>query len=364
MSVKIEDIEPTLAKAWQQIGSAAQISTVNVIALCAEPARFEATRQTLSEVLPSHPGRAIIAVLRGGSEARIEASAQLACDDGRGREACGEEIVLDVHGGAVAWLPTAIERLLRPGSRVNLWWVGDLPDDYALYDKLTETVDRVTVNSEDIDLRDVRTLASRIGSTRGRYALGDMNWVRLRMWQELLARFFDHPAVLAQLPHARTLTITATDHRRPARAEEPAGTQGLLFAAWFAQRIGARTSQAKWTKPTGAIREVEIPRDTGGVLTVRFETAKRDDVFPGAIVGISLQTDEGAHFEIGREHDNHRVLGWSGTCSGAVIPKAVMRTDILDNAHMLARELARPVRDPLFEACLAAAADLAAAAGA
>jgi glucose-6-phosphate dehydrogenase assembly protein OpcA len=356
MNVKVDEIEATLAREWHQRG-AVMASTVNLVALCTEPARLEAAKSAIEAVLPTHPGRAIVAVLREGDKPRIEADAQLACDNERNREACGEIIVLDVYGSAVDWLPTVLDRLLRPGSRVNLWWVGDLPDDYSLYDKLTDIADHVTVNSEEVDLRDLHTLAARVFATKGRYALGDINWVRLRMWQELLARFFDNPVVLPQLARSRTLTIVATDHRR-GPIEEPVSPQAILFAAWFAERLGARTKNAQWTHPTGRVREVSIPRAGDGTLTIEFVTENRTDVFPGAIVRIELDTDEGSHFQVGRDPENHRVLGWEGTCSGAVIPQAVMRTDVVDNAHMLARELDRPVRDPLFEASLAAVANL------
>jgi glucose-6-phosphate dehydrogenase assembly protein OpcA len=359
MNVKVDEIEPTLAREWHARG-AVMASTVNLVALCTEPSRFDAAKSAIEAVLPTHPGRAIVAVIRDGEKPHIDAEVGLACDSERNREACGELIALHVHGGAVDWLPTVLDRLLRPGSRTNLWWVGDLPDDYSLYDKLTDIADRVTVNSEEVDLRDLRTLAARVVASRGRYALGDTNWVRLRMWQELLARFFDNPVVLPQLAQSRTLTVVATDHRR-GPIEEPASPQAILFAAWFAQRIGARSKNARWTKPTGRVREIEIPRVGDGTLTVKLVTENRADVFPGAIVRIELDTDEGSHFRVGRDPENHRVLGWEGTCSGAVIPQAVMRIDMLDNAHMLARELDRPVRDPLFEASLAAAANLVAA---
>ena len=357
MKVQLDRVEQALSRMWDERaakGAAAHVCLANVVALCVDADRVTGVTETLNTLMPSLPGRAIVVAMEDSGEAGITADVDLVLN--AKKEACGELLSVTVRGAARDWLANAIEVLLAPGGRAYVWWVGDIPDDATMFDQLTAIADVVMVNSEEMDLRDLRTLSRLVAAEAGRYSLADLNWVRLRSWQELLARFFDDPAVLPQLKTARTLTVSSAPHRIDAH-DEPTSTQAALYAGWFAASIGCEMAAATWEPKSGRTRTVSVPRDGGGALAIRFEVTERADVFPGAITGIALETDDGSKFEVARQEDRH-VLGWSGNCAGAVIPQAVLRVGIAQDARMLARQLDSPVRDPLFEASLAATTTL------
>ena len=60
-------------------------------------------------------------------------------------------------------------------------------------------------------------------------AISDLNWYRLSSWRENLAMVFDHPGRRDALAHVVQLDIDVQGHQP---------VQGLLMAAWIANRLG------------------------------------------------------------------------------------------------------------------------------
>jgi hypothetical protein len=358
VSVAPDRVEATLAKLWDEQaarGVLVHARTVNLVAVCNDPAALPHVQRVLGRLMPAHPGRSIVAAAYPSEQSAIAVDVALVADP-RQTHACGELLTLDARGAARAWLPTVVERLLAPGARVYLWWLGDLPDNDTLYDRLTECADAVLVNSAEMDLRDLATLSALREWSQGAYSLADLNWVRLRPWQELLARFFDDPAVVPELARARTLALSFAPHEGE-HPDEPASPQAGLFAGWLLGRLSAKTHEARWRRgAAGAPSEVSVPLAEGGELRVSFEAKARPGVLPGALLQVELETEGGACFEVGRSEDDPLVLGWQGDCRGAVVCPAVTRIALPEDAALLARLLDSPLRDPLFEASLTAIA--------
>ena len=66
----------------------------------------------------------------------------------------------------------------------------------------------------------------------------------------------------------------------------------------------------------------------------------------------------GVKLEVARALEDPLVLCWSGEVEGECVPSQCVRMGVPDEPKMLARALDRPIRDPLFERSLAAAAGL------
>lgn len=359
MNVPVENVEHALATLWAEHadqGVVGHLRTVTFVAVCASPDDLPFAHGIVSRLLPVHPGRAVLAVLYDGGSASIDARVDLLQDTQRGVP-CGEFVTLDVRGAAREWVPTAVERLLAPGARVFLWWIGDLPDHDTLFDRLAETASVVAFDSGVMDLRDLITLARLMEWSRGSYLVADLNWHHLRPWQELLARFFDDPVVTPRLADANELSIDFAPHR-PGNMIEPCSPQAALYIGWFLSRLRMDPATAVWTRRSGTESEIVVPYQSR-TLTIRMRAVERNDATPGSLLRVNLQTQDGARFIVSRDDNDPRVLGWEGECCDAVICPAVMRMGPRDDAGLLARQLDEPMRNVVFEASLRAAADLA-----
>jgi glucose-6-phosphate dehydrogenase assembly protein OpcA len=259
-----------------------------------------------------------------------------------------------VRGDARRWVPSTLTRLRAEGLPMYLWWVGDLPDDDRLFDRLVEDADVAVVHTADMDLRDLEALARLLALADGAYVLADLTWMRLRTWQEFTARFFDDPAARAHLASVRELTVRLCPRERELEA---ASTQAALFAGWLCEALRWDTAAPRWSGE-GGDRTAALRGAAGEEVTVRFVTVEREGVYPGAIEAVALRAPGGARFEVARGDDDPYVLCWSAEADGVHSPAQCVRIHAPEEPRMLTRVLERPRRDPLFERSLAAAARL------
>ena len=120
-----------------------------------------------------------------------------------------------------------------------------------------------------------RQLRSRVESGQ---AVNDLNWLRLRSWRETLAMVFDPPQRRDALSHITRLDIDVEGHH-------PA--QGLLLAAWIADRLG-------WTLLSPDTIEdgntAQFKRSDGTEVTFQLMTVPtgQPNVHAGQMVGLRL----------------------------------------------------------------------------
>jgi hypothetical protein len=219
--------------------------------------------------------------------------------------------------------------------------VGDLPDHDDLFDRMVVDADVVIVNSQEMDLRDLEKLSSIVARSRGRYALADLAWIRLRSIQDLVARFFDDEAGRAHLPHIERIEIEFSPREGE---QDPASTRSGLLFGWIAHALKLPTGSPQWKRGEGWA-EVHL----GGVLT-RFEPRLKEGVRPGGIVRLSIQAKD-ARFEIARQEDP-QVFRWEREVPGVPTPAQLLRIQSLDEITLLVRCLERPKQDPLLEVSL------------
>jgi hypothetical protein len=301
---------------------------------------LEQAQQVVSQVVRSVPCRTLLVVPRDGGEAGIVADISLHRSEASGPP-IGDAVVLEATGGGREWLPENVERLALADLPVCLWWVGDLPDFDRLFDRLSQSVDVIVVNSGEMDLRDLQKLSEIAARSQDRFALTDLTWFRLRPLQELIARFFDDEAGLSRLTSVKRLRIVYAPRENEA---DVASTQAGLLLGWMANALSLKVSGAQWRRGEG------WGEATFGDVVVRFEQGRRADVPSGTILHVALEADA-ARFEVMRQEDPH-ILCWSREVPGAPMPPQTVRSVIPDEAKLLVRCLERPKRDPLLEASL------------
>lgn len=366
MKVALEKVERELAQMWEEEAKAtsgSRVELLTIAALVSEPELMERAKAVLAYVATAHPCRTIAASWDSGTKPSIDCDVSLHRNTARANEACGDAIVLEAHGEARAWLPENLDRLALPDVPYCLWWVGDLPDNDTLFDEAVQHVDVVLVNSAEMDLRDLEKLSHIARGSKGKYALLDLTWIRLRGLQDLVARFFDDPSARAYLDGLSRIEIAYSPREHE---QDAASTRVGLLIGWLAARLGLDEEGARWERDAHG-GEITIPRravssgkrPNAGPVTVRVNQEPREGVHPGSITRIKLTCDGPAgsgegNFEIVRAADPH-VVTWSIDAPGVALPAHTLLIGSHEESRLLASQLERPSRDPLFEASVYAA---------
>jgi glucose-6-phosphate dehydrogenase assembly protein OpcA len=344
--LSLDAVEREIGRLWEEEAKrshAPRIELLTLVALVSEVALLERAQKVLGHVVRTYPSRSIVALWRSGEEASLTADVALHQVEPKGG-ACGDAITVEAVGGGRKWLPENIDRLVLSDLPVCLWWVGDLPDFDDLFDRAVLGSDLVVVNSSEMDLRDLEKLSNIAARSRGRYAVNDLTWFRLKSMQELIARFFDDDSARAYLPKIERVAIEFA----PREGEtDVASTQAALLFGWIAQSLSLRPEGVGWQ------RGPDWGEATLGKLTVRFDHRPRPDVVPGAVLRVTME-GAGARFDVERLEDP-LVLRWSRDVPGVPTPPQSLRVSTLEEETLMTRCLGRPGRDPLFEKSLSTA---------
>jgi len=348
--VPMDKVEAEIRALWRSAGpGVTRVQTMTIVAVCETHEDADRAHDALAEAAGTHGARTITVVTQPREQppsitAEIALHPSLSLKD-RPR---GEDVRLHAHGSTRAFIPDAVGKLLTPDVPSYVWWVGDIPDDDDLFHHLAPLSGLVIFDSNDMDLRDLPRIGALVGRDE-RYFLADFAWQRLRTWQELVARFFDDPTCARDVTAFDEVVIAFQRRADPSRTPDPVSNQAALFGGWIAHALG--WTFEKWTKPDGA--EASFARK-GGRVTLRFEPAKESNAPSGAITSVSMRVGK-ADYHVDRDGKDPMVICWSGNCPGAPVPNQCLRIHPPTPARILAHMLARPLRDPLFEASLASA---------
>jgi glucose-6-phosphate dehydrogenase assembly protein OpcA len=350
VKVALEKVEGELRKLWDAQGPVPRSRTMTLVALCETEEHEPIARKGLALAAPTHGARAVMVGWRAGDKPEITADDELL----PGPKGPGAELIrLEAIGDSRAWVPDTVSRLITADLPVFVWWVGDLPDQETLLDRMAfgahATV--AVVNSNEMDLRDLPVLDAMVRSAKAT-ALADFTWQRLRYWQEMVARFFDTPECAADLAKVRSLRVR---FQQRAREPERASNQAALFVGWLGARLGWSEARAKGDTLTMS--------SAGGPVEITFESTRREGLPDGALVDVELRTPD-ARYRVHRADDDPLVVCWEGERPGVPFPNQCVRIHPPHDGVLLCRVLERPLRDRLYEASLRGAAAVANAIGA
>ena len=197
-------------------------------------------------------------------------------EEGGGTTACGDVVVLRGGDAALQEGMTILEPLLPASMPTWVWWNGFLDEAPELMARLACAPRRLIIDSAIGQPRQcLEVLRQRVESGQ---AVNDLNWLRLRSWRETLAMVFDPPHRRDALSHVTQLDIDVEGHH-------PA--QGLLLAAWIADRLG-------WTLDTASTVDeettAEFHRPDGTAVKVHLMGVPvgQPNLHAGQIVGMRL----------------------------------------------------------------------------
>jgi glucose-6-phosphate dehydrogenase assembly protein OpcA len=185
----------------------------------------------VAEVTVQNPGRVFILLPEPSSkEKKVSAwvSSQCYRTSGMRQQICCEQIMVRAQGDAVQDLASIIDPLTIPDLPVFVWWRAPLSKG-KVFEDLMEFANRTIVDSSiqsaGQSIQEINQLLVRNISA---CAFSDLNWARLTIWREMIARFFDSSDALPQLNEISRIEISS---------DQPLPLQPLFLISWLGSRL-------------------------------------------------------------------------------------------------------------------------------
>ena len=247
--VAVEYVEAQLKELWRDVAEAAQakggghaVTTAHVLNLIVRAESEEAANGYLKDmqlITGRHPSRVII--MTADTEAKemaVQAWVSIQCQlpPAGGRQVCAEQVMVQACGEAVRQLPAAVIPLLISDLPVFLWWPRNTPFDEYLFKSLSDSLDRLIVDSSTFENPEgtLSKMSSRLKGNWPKLACTDMNWGRITPWREMVAQFFDSSILRPYLDRIGRVTIDFALSKRGGVNR----AQALFVAGWLATRLG------------------------------------------------------------------------------------------------------------------------------
>jgi glucose-6-phosphate dehydrogenase assembly protein OpcA len=317
-TVSPDSILKELAALWTQEGKQGDAGvlracsmTLVVIAEAADDA--SALGETVAALMPEHPARSILILLRGEGERALSQRVYQQCwkPFGQRQQICCEQIEITASDAALADLPSVILPLAVPDLPVILWCRSARLAGRPEFGEIARMATKVVVDSAAA--ADAAGAILRMADTvRSGGILADLAWTRLTRWRETLARVFENRDTLARLGEVNSVQV---------RFGPGYDTAAWYLAAWAANALAS----------------------VGVVVTPVFERQEET---------LRLELSGGTfHVKLSRQDDRLvTVVNEQSNCTNLPRP-----TDY----HLMREELGIVRRDAIFEGTLASAARLA-----
>lgn len=341
-------IERELARLWNIATEAAHPDEAALMRAClfnfvvlTEAAHLSRITGDVARLTALRPNRAIVVALSTSAIAQpMEAWVQAHCAliaPGQ-PHVCGEQITIVASRDTEAQIPGIVLSLLEPDVPVILWWSFDEVPGGSVLTQLQPVADRLIIDTAHLNgtaeaFRSVQTLID------AGVAIGDLAWGRVTVWREQIAQLFDAPPALQRLQSLERIVI---EH-------SPRGlTTSLLLSGWIATRLNWRILERH---DTG----VRFARSGGGSVLVEFK-----GIFTEAasdLASVTLLASD-AQFTVTRSLTGGHLASRAVINAFPPVERAV-HLPALDTAALIVDELRLTRRDPIYEAALYQALDLA-----
>jgi hypothetical protein len=211
-----------------------------------------------TKILEKHPARAILldGCADGKPGARLVRSERTDEDDAH-ITVLGERVEIGVAGMSTGEIAELTGSLTMNELPTLLWWTGEGIAGQPTFNALVDLADSLVIDSSGTrnDNATVIELV-RFLSSRPLVGLRDLAWMRLRPWQDMIARFFDDPRLREELYSVRTLQIVSGSD-----------AEALYLGGWLASRLG-------WT----ASGHDAFSDQSGNTIPFTTERDRNDDV--------------------------------------------------------------------------------------
>jgi glucose-6-phosphate dehydrogenase assembly protein OpcA len=356
--IDVRAIERELSALWQsaadqaEAGRAAPVTRtclVNLVVVTGGRAGAAQATRVVEALTGIYPNRAIVAAMltdepREAAAPALDAWVQAHCQlPAPGRpQVCGEQITIEARGEAAQHVYGVVLPLLVPDVPVVIWLPSGEPAAHPAVPKLADVADRVIVDSATFAAPE-QGMAAVAALLDADTTVSDLAWARLTVWRDLVAQFFDAPAMRRHLSEVERvqLSVPEVDGRFDR-------SQALLLLGWVASQLGWRLS---------ADRPPRFARPDGGEVSVEIARVGRAQPTPDHLAGVVLACSH-AQFAVERTAGGE-TIATRVKAEGMWPLQRSVPVERLTDAALLAGELQLLGRDRIFERALRVAALLA-----
>lgn len=274
-NIPLSQIENELNQLWKSRSQAnTKASLFNLIIYTHEPRRTAYFQDIARLVMSQFPCRIIF--IQGDQNAQnayLHAKISIG-DENLTTPAC-DLIFFEAAGSFLANIPNLILPYFLPDLPIYLLWGQDPTTENTILPSLQKFAKRLIFDSESCeDLQCFsQTMLKRLESSP--IDIIDMNWARIKGWQEVLAHAFDSHERIQQLSSSQTITITYNN--RPSDLFLHPDTQTIYLQAWLATQLNWQFKGLKKHEHT-LVLSYQSPSLANSLLTLNLVGQRRDNL--------------------------------------------------------------------------------------
>jgi glucose-6-phosphate dehydrogenase assembly protein OpcA len=294
----------------------------------------------VADVTVQNPGRVFIVLPDpSSSEKKTNAwvSAQCYRTSGTRQQVCCEQIMIRALGDAVKELASILAPLTIPDLPTFVWWRAPLTQKPPFED-LLEFADRTIVDTALDHNENLRDVAQILIRNIPECALTDLNWARLTIWRELVARLFDAPDAKHQLREINQIEISA---------ERPFSFRPLFLASWFGSRLRWKVSSK--VQKHGTNVQFQCVNNVNRPVEVLIKKREHSEVHRN-LESVKIQTESTAFF-VHRTEESFHVEA-SALATGKILCSEDRKAHPQSEADLLRTEVQILGRDNAYEQAL------------
>lgn len=334
-------------------------SVLTLVVVARRPETAERALAAVDALHQRHPSRAVIVSpgdFDGPSTMDADIYAECKLSERSDTEMCTEQIVVRTGGELSQHLSRVITPLLIHDLPVVLWWPDDPPFGSRQFDEVIGSADRLLVDSGTFREDGGRRLAGLATVVADGVAVADIGWLRLNLWRELLAGLFDHPLLVREMGHIRSVRVDVSRPTNTFRISKAA-----YLCGWLASRLGWQVARPLSVNDGneamhGAFRDGR--REIKVELRPVHATADGAKRGAGSLTRVEIETDRprtSIRARVTRQSDH---LLATADWNGAQVARRAGRLEPFDETPFIAEALERPGLDRAFEAALTGAVRL------
>jgi len=303
-------------------------STMNFIVFVDDSAHREWVLERAARVVEKHPARTIVLDASGAT-----AGVEISTSTRQANEAAllGERVDAGVAGLEPASIVSIARELALTDIPTIVWWSGARLLQSRTFQGLAEMANAVVVDSSGM-ARDEETIRE-LGQFVAKYpkvTLHDMAFLRLAPWQDMIAQFFDDPALREDLFSIAALEI-----------DSGSDAEALYLGGWLGSRIS-------WQPVDATTFRARDGR------AIRFTRAQKGD--KRRVLRVTLVSDDSRYSAVLSADDENVVcLKVDGAKAK---PAWWAPLHHIDNASLIEHAILTTARDPIFETSLETVRDM------
>ncbi len=260
---ELRELWVNLGQEKHQTGGVLRACAMTLVVAAENDADALSASETLGELMPVHPSRAIVLKLDDANPEALSSRVFAQCwmRFGQREQICCEQVEITAGAGRIDAIPGVVLAITAPDLPVVLWCRGPKWAALAAHAGLLSLADKLILDSARSP-RAVDALET-LETFHARQRVADLNWTRLTGWRETVARIF--------ASGESTVPAEAVEQIRLEHRGAAPGTGAWYLGAWLENAFPR--ARLTWTPSGGARNAITFSGDG-----IAIEIASQDGV--------------------------------------------------------------------------------------